>query len=232
MGRARRDGRQRRSLGRTHALALVIALSAVGLISAAFGLRFRLADEAVQARENAQWVITQTHVEHLRLLQEAMRVQAGEATSDTLAFRFEIFAGRVITLATAPILSELRQEPAVADALARAKAEVAAIDAAGASGDPAVIRSRLEPLSERLQDARLATLAFAVERQRDRYDALSDLVFWTGVATIALVAGVVLFAAVALLQLARLQEANAAKTRFLAAMSHELRPRRSRRPCL
>jgi signal transduction histidine kinase len=210
-------------MDRARVLALVIALAAVGLAATALGLRFRLGDEAVQARENAQWVVTQTRVEHLRVLQEAMRVQAGESDPDALSTRFEIFAGRVITLAQAPMLNELRLEPAVADVLVRARAAVAAVDRVGASGDAATIRTHLEPLAGPFQAAMLATLAFAVDRQQRRHDALSDLASWTGVATIVLVGGVVLFAAVALVQLGRLREANAAKTRFLAAMSHELR---------
>jgi len=218
-----RDVRGWRTVDRTRALALVIALAAVGLVATALGLRFRLGDEAIQVRENTQWVVTQARVEHLRVLLEAMRVQAGESDADALSTRFEIFAGRMITLAKAPILNELRLEPAVADALVRAQAAVAAVDRLGASGDPAAIRTHLEPLEGSFQEAVLGALAFAVDRQQRHYDALTDLAFWTGVATIVLVGGVVLFAAVALVQVGRLREANAAKTRFLASMSHELR---------
>jgi hypothetical protein len=161
---------------RTRALALVIALAAVGLVATALGLRFRLGDEAIQVRENTQWVVTQARVEHLRVLLEAMRVQAGESDADALSTRFEIFAGRMITLAKAPILNELRLEPAVADALVRAQAAVAAVDRLGASGDPAAIRTHLEPLEGSFQEAVLGALAFAVDRQQRHYDALTDLI--------------------------------------------------------
>jgi signal transduction histidine kinase len=214
---------QRRSMVRTWAMALVMGLAAAGLVSAAMGLRFRLADAGLEARENAQWVVSQVRVEHLRLVQQAMRVQAGEADADSLPLRVDIFAGRVTVLGEAPILIGLRKVPPVAAMLAQARAAVEAIDAQGLAQDPAAIRRTMEPLAEPMQAALLATLAYAIDRQKTRYDAMTDLVFWTGVATMALVFGVIAFAVVALVQLGRLQEANAAKTRFLATMSHELR---------
>ncbi len=133
-----------------------------------------MVDELTASRENDQYFIYQARVEHLRLSEALLRAEADDKHADELVVRFEIFAGRIGSMRSLPVMQALQQRERIREIIAEAEEVIREADANRGSLRQSEFGARLESLRPKLQEAAQIALAHATERQQARFDALLE----------------------------------------------------------
>lgn len=148
------------------------AFVAVAVASARFA--HNMVDELTPSQENTQYFIYQARVEHLKLIETLLHANVDGKYTDEIGVWFEIFAGRILSLRSLPVMQTLRQRERISEIIAEAEEVIRDADANRNTLQQPGFIARLDSLRPKLQEAAQIALAHAAQTQQARFDAILE----------------------------------------------------------